>query len=107
VWISGDTVLYAGVRSVADRLSVGTAILHLGWVRFPITGPLSYTMSGEDAAELCALLRPRTVVPVHYEGWSHFRQGRSGIEEALGRRPLPEASRVVWATLGEPLALTV
>src|SRR3954447_21230228 len=36
VWISGDTVLYKGVREVADRLRIGTAFLHLGGVRFPI-----------------------------------------------------------------------
>ena len=39
LWISGDTVLYDGVREVADRLQVDTAILHLGGVRFPVTGP--------------------------------------------------------------------
>ena len=33
LWISGDTVLYDGVREVADRLEVGTAIVHLGGVR--------------------------------------------------------------------------
>ena len=34
VWMSGDTVLYDGVRDVADRLDVGVAILHLGEARF-------------------------------------------------------------------------
>ncbi|MBM0237551.1 hypothetical protein JNW88_10965 [Micromonospora sp. ATA32] len=40
LWISGDTVLYGGVRAVARRLRVGTAVLHLGGVRFPVTGPV-------------------------------------------------------------------
>jgi hypothetical protein len=39
MWISGDTVLYDGVRLVADRLEVDVALLHLGGVRFPVTGP--------------------------------------------------------------------
>ena len=30
---------YGGVRQVAGRVQVGTAVLHLGGVRFPITGP--------------------------------------------------------------------
>jgi hypothetical protein len=30
LWISGDTVLYDGVREVARRLDVNLAILHLG-----------------------------------------------------------------------------
>ena len=41
VWVSGDSVLYNGVREVADRLDVDVAILHLGEVQFPITGPSS------------------------------------------------------------------
>ena len=60
VWISGDTVLYDGVRSVAERVDVGTAIVHLGSVHFPITGPIKYTMTAKDAVELCQLLRPNT-----------------------------------------------
>jgi L-ascorbate metabolism protein UlaG (beta-lactamase superfamily) len=87
VWISGDTVLYDGVRSVADRLTVSLAVLHLGEARFALTGPLRYTMTAADGIELCRALRPRTVVPVHYEGWSHFRQDRTTIEQALADAP--------------------
>ncbi|MGH3786073.1 MAG: hypothetical protein ACRDRG_05850 [Pseudonocardiaceae bacterium] len=45
LWISGDSVLYHGVRQVAGRVGVDLALLHLGGVRFPITGPLRYTMT--------------------------------------------------------------
>jgi L-ascorbate metabolism protein UlaG (beta-lactamase superfamily) len=87
VWISGDTVLYDGVRTVADRLTASLAVLHLGEARFPVTGPVRYTMTAADGIQLCRALRPRTVVPVHYEGWSHFRQGRAAIEQALASAP--------------------
>ena len=30
LWVSGDTVLYGGVRAVADRVPVDVALLHLG-----------------------------------------------------------------------------
>jgi L-ascorbate metabolism protein UlaG (beta-lactamase superfamily) len=71
LWITGDTVLYDGLRQVADRLRVDTALLHLGCVRFPVTGPVRYSMTAREAVELCGLVRPRTAIPVHYEGWSH------------------------------------
>ena len=87
LWISGDTVLYDGVRSVAEQLTVSLAVLHLGEARFPVTGPVRYTMTAADGVELCRTIRPRTVVPVHYEGWSHFRQGRTAIEQALADAP--------------------
>jgi hypothetical protein len=45
---------------VADRLRVDTAPLHLGGVRFPVTGPVRYTMTAKDAVELRRLINPRT-----------------------------------------------
>jgi len=107
LWISGDTVLYDGVREVANRLSVDLAILHLGAARFPQTGPLKYTMTARDAIELCRAVRPRTVIPVHYEGWSHFTQGRDGIEHDLtdADDDIRQAFRLV--AIGEAVDLTV
>ena len=106
LWISGDTVLYEGVRRLGDRIDVGTAILHLGSVHFPITGPLKYTMNAHDAIELCQLLQPHTAVPVHYEGWSHFKQGRQQIEQEVARLPPDAAGRIVFAPIGSPVQLT-
>jgi hypothetical protein len=54
LWISGDTVLYDGVREVAERVEVGTAVLHVDGVRFPITGPVRYTMTAKDALSNCS-----------------------------------------------------
>jgi L-ascorbate metabolism protein UlaG (beta-lactamase superfamily) len=105
VWISGDTVLYDGVREVADRFKVGTAILHLGGVRFPVTGPLRYTMTASQAVELCRLIRPHVAIPIHYEGWKHFREGRDAIERELAVAP-DETSRCFrWIPIGEAVEL--
>jgi L-ascorbate metabolism protein UlaG (beta-lactamase superfamily) len=101
LWISGDTVLYDGVREVADRVDVGTALLHLGGVQFPVTGPLRYTMTARDAVELCRLIRPRTAIPIHYEGWKHFREGRDAIE-----REFAGASQDLrWLDIGVPASV--
>ncbi len=101
VWISGDTVLYDGVRSVAGRWDIDVAILHLGGVQFPVTGPLRYTMTAGDAVELCGLVRPHAVVPIHYEGWSHFKQGREAIEREWASAPAEFRRSVRWAPIGE------
>ncbi len=100
LWISGDTVLYDGVREVAERVRVDTAILHLGGVRFPVTGPVRYTMTARDAVELCRLIRPRAAIPIHYEGWKHFRQGRAAIERELAGAPEDIRSRIRWLPIG-------
>jgi L-ascorbate metabolism protein UlaG (beta-lactamase superfamily) len=98
LWISGDTVLYKGVRSVAERLDVDVALLHLGGVRFPVTGPLRYTMTARDAVKLCELVRPRLAIPIHYEGWAHFQEPRERIERELARAPV----EVRWLEPGVP-----
>jgi len=95
VWVSGDTVLYDGVREVANRVDVDVAVIHLGAVRFGITGPIRYTMTAREAVSLVDLMKPRAVVPVHYEGWGHFHEGRPGIEAAFG-------DRLTWLTPGTP-----
>jgi len=100
LWISGDTVLYDGVREVADRLRVDAALLHLGGVRFPVTGPVRYTMTARQAVELIGLVRPRTAIPIHYEGWRHFTQGREAIERELAAAPADIRERVRWLPIG-------
>jgi L-ascorbate metabolism protein UlaG (beta-lactamase superfamily) len=105
LWISGDTVLFGGLREVADRLDVDTALLHLGGVRFPITGPVRYSMTARQAVELCRLVRPRRVVPVHYEGWAHFRQGRDAVERRFERAPADIRERLHWLPFGSAVEL--
>ena len=103
VWLSGDTVLYDGVREVATRLQVDVAVLHLGSVRFGLTGPLRYSMSGRDALELVELVRPRVAVPVHFEGWSHFSEQEEALHDVLDDAPADVRSRLRWLPRGEPL----
>jgi L-ascorbate metabolism protein UlaG (beta-lactamase superfamily) len=106
LWITGDTVLYDGVRQVADRLQVDTAIVHLGGVQFPITGPLRYTMTAHDAVELLGLVHPRTAIPIHYEGWKHFREGREAIERELAGAPDDVRDSIRWLPIGERVELS-
>jgi L-ascorbate metabolism protein UlaG (beta-lactamase superfamily) len=106
LWMTGDTVLYGAVRTVPERFDVGTILLHLGCVRFPVTGRLRYTMTAREAVELCRLVGPRTVVPVHYEGWSHFRQGREDVERELAGA-VDVRERIRWLPFGVGVELPV
>lgn len=103
LYISGDTVWYSGVRSVARRGPISIALLHMGGVRFPISGPLRYTMTGVEAAQAAAALVARTIVPIHYDGWTHFRDPRAHAEAAFACAGLTE--RVRWLVPGSPTSL--
>jgi L-ascorbate metabolism protein UlaG (beta-lactamase superfamily) len=99
LWMTGDTVLFPGLRAVPRRLTVDTVLLHLGAVRFPLTGPVRYSLTAAKAVELCTLVRPRTIVPVHYEGWEHFGEGRADVEWAFAAAPDGLGGRLHWLPL--------
>ena len=105
VWITGDTVMYGGVREAADRLDVDIAIVHLGVVRFPITGPVRYSMSANDALELCERMRPRIAIPVHYDGWAHFSEGDEAVRSAVAAAAPEVRERFRILDAGEPIDL--
>lgn len=49
---------------------------------------------------LCEHIRPNRIVPVHYEGWSHFHEGRAQIEAAFPQGAL------TWLEPGVQTALS-
>jgi L-ascorbate metabolism protein UlaG (beta-lactamase superfamily) len=57
-------------------------------------------MTAQEAVELCRLMRPRTAIPVHYEGWTHFRQGRDAMEGEFARAPDDIRRRIRWLPIG-------
>jgi L-ascorbate metabolism protein UlaG (beta-lactamase superfamily) len=105
LWITGDTVLYDELRAAAGRLDVDTVLLHLGAVRFGVTGRVHYTLTAREAIELCELARPRRIVPIHYEGWKHFKEGRADFEHALATAPGAVRDSVRWAPMGAAIEL--
>jgi L-ascorbate metabolism protein UlaG (beta-lactamase superfamily) len=65
-----------------------------------VTGPLRYSMTARQAIELCSLIRPRTAIPIHYEGWKHFQENRETIERELATAPDDIRHAVRWLPLG-------
>jgi len=98
LWMSGDTVASRGTRDVARRLDVDVALIHLGAVRFPITGPLRYSLDGRSAVRLLEAVDPRIVLPVHFEGWSHFSEPEPRLRAELEGSTI--SRRIRWLPLG-------
>ena len=105
LWISGDTVLYKGVRDVpnASRRDGGAAPRR-GAV--PGHGAAPVHDDGRGAVELSGLLGARTVIPIHYEGWAHFKEGRSAIERAFAEAPDEIRGSVRWIPIGGELVVS-
>ena len=100
IYVSGDTVPFPGTDEIVSRYApVDLAILHLGRVQLgPIAGA-TYSLSAEEAIRYAQALGARKVVPVHFEGWAHFTEGREQAERAFAASGI--AGRTLWPRSGE------
>ncbi|MHB9855984.1 MBL fold metallo-hydrolase [Streptomyces krungchingensis] len=85
LYISGDNASIRTVAEVSRRVpDIGAALLHAGAARVPAKfdgRPLS--MDSRRAAAAAAVLDADVVVPAHYDGWTHFSEGRADLELAF------------------------
>jgi L-ascorbate metabolism protein UlaG (beta-lactamase superfamily) len=101
VWLSGDTRWYGAIKeALAKQGPIGTAIVNIGAARFWPTGPARYTMDAREAARAVRESGATQAIPIHFEGWSHFKQGRDAARRELEAAGL--ADRVLWLEQGEP-----
>mgnify|MGYP003576787994 CR=1 FL=1 len=84
IYISGDTVYFKGIAEVARRYNIDMAIFHLGSVQFRyLTGFGRYTMNSSDLIKAVNVLRPCTIIPIHYRGWTHFKETEESLRNTL------------------------
>lgn len=103
LYISGDTVYNDALREIGERFDVRTAILHFGAAKLPMLGDSALTLSARDGARLARDVGATAVIPVHYDGWMHFTQGRIDIERAF--RAMPSLPAPTWLAPGVPTNL--
>jgi L-ascorbate metabolism protein UlaG (beta-lactamase superfamily) len=98
IYISGDTVWYDGVAEVARRFHVRLAVMFMGAARVREVGPAHLTLAAEESRAIADAFPDALIVPVHYEGWGHFSEGRPQIERAFA--DAGATSRVRWLEPG-------
>lgn len=105
LYISGDTVWFRGIPAIARRFRVGTVIVHLGGVRFPLYGPLRFTMNSHDAIRSFRTLQAHQCIPIHYEDWQHFRETRPVAEAAFRKAGIDH--QMIWLPKGQPTQVEI
>jgi L-ascorbate metabolism protein UlaG (beta-lactamase superfamily) len=103
LYVSGDTVLFDGLDEIARRHPVDVAMLHFGAARGIRFGPHELTLSGQAGARLARLLRAHTVIPLHYEGWTHYTERRDAIERAFAEAGLASRLRFLQPAERTPI----
>jgi L-ascorbate metabolism protein UlaG (beta-lactamase superfamily) len=85
IYISGDTVWYDGVAEVARRFNAGVVLPFAGAAQ--TRGPFHLTMDTNDTIETARAFGDAVIVPLHTDGWAHFRQNAGDLRasfDALG-----------------------
>lgn len=98
VWVTGDTVWYPALETVGARTPVEAVIGFFGAARVAPAGPSPLTLTAADGVRLARHIGRATIVPVHYEGWEHFSEGRAELARAFEAEGL--AARLQWLQPG-------
>ena len=85
VYVSGDNASREVVRAIVEKTGeIPIAVLNAGAVQIPRRFDGAYlTLSADHAADVAQILGARVVVPLHFEGWTHFTQGARELEAAF------------------------
>ena len=81
IYISGDTVWYDGVAEVARRFKAGVVLPFAGAAQ--TRGPFHLTMDTNDTIETARAFPDAVIVPVHTDGWAHFRQNAGDLRASF------------------------
>ncbi|MBI5963405.1 MAG: MBL fold metallo-hydrolase, partial [Chloroflexi bacterium] len=57
----------------------------------------------KDGVKAARKLNPRTIIPIHYEGWKHFREGRTIIEKEFTAAGLN--NKLQWLEMGKAIEI--
>jgi L-ascorbate metabolism protein UlaG (beta-lactamase superfamily) len=85
VYVSGDTTWFDGVAEVARRFDCGVVLPFAGAAQ--TRGPFHLTMDTNDTIETARAFGDAVIVPIHTDGWAHFRQNAADLRvtfDALG-----------------------
>jgi L-ascorbate metabolism protein UlaG (beta-lactamase superfamily) len=77
IYISGDTVWFDGVAEVARRFRAGVVLPFAGAAQ--TRGPFHLTMDTNDTIETARAFPDAVIVPLHTDGWAHFRQNGNDL----------------------------
>ena len=81
VYISGDTTWFDGVAEVARRFKCGVVLPFAGAAQ--TRGPFHLTMDTNDTIETARAFPDAMIVPLHTEGWAHFRQDGEDLRKTF------------------------
>ena len=81
IYVTGDTTWFDGIAEVARRFKSGVVLPFAGAAQ--TRGPFHLTMDTNDTIETAHAFPDAVIVPVHTDGWAHFRQSAKDLRAAF------------------------
>lgn len=103
IYITGDTVYYQGIAEVASRFNPHYVFVFAGGAQ--PRGPFNVTMGTNDAIDTSADFPAATIIPLHYQGWSHYTQGGEVLTKAFEILGIADRLRILHS--GVPQVLSI
>jgi L-ascorbate metabolism protein UlaG (beta-lactamase superfamily) len=86
LYISGDTLLYKGLREIPQRYpAIDLGLFHLGGEQFV---GLSASMNAKKGVEAISLLKPCVAIPIHYDDYTNFSSPLDEFQQLVHRAKL-------------------
>ena len=101
IYITGDTLYYEGVAEVARRYDPKYVFIFAGAAH--AIGPFNVTMDNNDAIDTALAFPNATIIPLHYDGWSHYTQNEKDIQQSYQVIGIEKRLKILEA--GIPVAL--
>ena len=97
IYVSGDNASIGTVTEIARRTpSIDAVVLHAGAARVPARfRNRALSLDSIRAAAAAAILRSAVIIPAHYDGWTHFSEGRDDLARAFDDAGLTARLRLV------------
>lgn len=108
VYVSGDNSCVEHVEDIAARFpEIDLALLFAGGARLgeEVFGNAELTLTAESAAQASLKLPGAQIVPVHAEGWAHFKDTVQDLRDAFAAAGTD--TRLAVAAPGETISVAV
>lgn len=82
LYVTGDTVWYEGTKEVTKRFKPLAVLAFAGGAK-PLPIPVRVTMDANEILEFANALPSSVIIPIHQDGWAHFKESKTDIEQVF------------------------
>jgi L-ascorbate metabolism protein UlaG (beta-lactamase superfamily) len=95
IYLTGDTVFYDGIKEVAEKFKPKYVFIFAGAAK--PRGPFNVTMGTNDAIDTAFAFPGATIIPVHFEGWTHYTETGEMLRQSFTALGIADRLKILKA----------